>query len=142
VQLGRNLRRNQKVDLISRAPLFAHLSRGQLNEVAGIADEIDLREGKELTRQGAPGREFFVLLEGTADVRKGRRKINTLEAGDFFGEIALVSRSPRTATVVATSPVRALVITERSFRRLLESMPEIQRKVLEALAERLAPTAL
>ena len=136
------LRKNAKTELISRVPLFAHCSKRELAEVAGIADEIDLREGKELTREGAPGREFFVLVEGTADVVKNGRKINSLGAGDFFGEIALVHQSPRTATVKATSPVRALVITERSFRRLLEEMPEIQRKVLAALAERVAPTTL
>ena len=72
-----------------------------------LADEIDLNEGKEMTRQGTPGREFFVLLEGSADVKKNNRKVNTLGPGDFFGEIALVSREPRTATVTATSPVRA-----------------------------------
>jgi CRP/FNR family transcriptional regulator, cyclic AMP receptor protein len=136
------LRKNAKTELISRVPLFAHCSKRELAEVAGIADEIDLREGKELTREGAPGREFFVLIEGTADVVKNGRKINTLGAGDFFGEIALVHQSPRTATVKATSPVRALVVTERSFRRLLEEMPEIQRKVLAALAERVAPSTL
>jgi CRP/FNR family cyclic AMP-dependent transcriptional regulator len=136
------LRKNAKTELISRVPLFAHCSKRELSEVAGIADEIDLREGKELTKEGAPGREFFVLVEGTADVVKNGRKINSLGAGDFFGEIALVHQSPRTATVKATSPVRALVVTERSFRRLLEEMPEIQRKVLAALAERVAPTTL
>jgi CRP-like cAMP-binding protein len=136
------LRKNAKTELIARVPLFAHCSRRELSEVAGIADEIDLREGKELTKEGAPGREFFVLVEGTADVVKNGRKINSLGAGDFFGEIALVHQSPRTATVKATSPVRALVVTERSFRRLLEEMPEIQRKVLAALAERVAPTTL
>jgi CRP/FNR family transcriptional regulator, cyclic AMP receptor protein len=136
------LRKNAKTELIRGVPLFAHCSKRELAEVAGIADEIDLREGKELTREGAPGREFFVLVEGTADVVKNGRKVNTLGAGDFFGEIALVHQTPRTATVKATSPVRALVVTERSFRRLLEEMPEIQRKVLAALAERVAPTTL
>jgi CRP-like cAMP-binding protein len=133
------LRRNQKVELIKRVPLFSRCSRKELDEVAQLADEIDLPSGKEMTRQGQRGREFFVLLEGTADVQKDGRKINTLGEGDFFGEIALVSRAPRTATVVATSPVHALVITERSFRRLMERSPQIQTKVLEALAERLAP---
>ena len=72
-------------------------------------------------------------------VTQGVQSINKLGAGDFFGEIALVSDTPRTATVTATSPVRALVITDRSFRRLLDESPEIQRKVLVELAERLAP---
>jgi CRP/FNR family cyclic AMP-dependent transcriptional regulator len=133
---------NQKIDLIKHVPLFARCSRGELKEIAFLADEIDLKEGKEMTREGAPGREFFVLLEGTAEVKKGSRKLNTLGPGDFFGEIALVSREPRTATVVATSPVRALVITDRSFRRLLDDAPRVQTKVMEAMAERLAPETL
>ena len=133
---------NQKIDLIRKVPLFARCSRAELKEIAVLADEIDLREGKEMTRQGAPGREFFVLLEGSADVTKDERKVNTLGPGDFFGEIALVSHEPRTATVTATSPVRALVITERSFRRLLDDAPRVQDKVMEAMAERLAPETL
>ena len=133
------LRRNQKVELIRKAPLFAHCSKRELERIAQIADEIDLGKGKEMTRQGSRGREFFVLLEGDADVDKDGRRINTLGPGDFFGEIALVSDTPRTATVTATSPVRALVITDRSFKRLLKDIPEIQSKVLSALAERLAP---
>ena len=133
---------NQKIDLIRKVPLFARCSRAELKEIALLADEIDLREGKEMTREGAPGREFFVLLDGTADVKKNRRRVNTLGPGDFFGEIALVSREPRTATVIATSPVRALVITDRSFRRLLDDAPQVQTKVMEAMAQRLAPETL
>jgi CRP/FNR family transcriptional regulator, cyclic AMP receptor protein len=136
------LRKDAKTELLKRAPLFAGCSKQELALISGIADEIDLKEGKELTRQGAPGREFFVLIEGTADVLKDGNKVNTLEGGDFFGEIALVHHAPRTATVVATSPVRALVVTERNFRRLLDGSPDIQRKVMIALADRLAPTTL
>jgi CRP/FNR family transcriptional regulator, cyclic AMP receptor protein len=134
VRLGRN----QKVDLIRKAPLFAPLSRRELERVATIADEIDLQEGKEMTRQGAPGREFFVILEGTADVQRDGQTINTLASGDFFGEIALISEEPRTATVVATSPVRALVVTARSFRRLMDESPEIRGSVDAAMHERVA----
>ena len=133
------LRRNQKVELIRHAPLFAHVSKRQLAQIAQIADEIDLREGKEMTTQGTRGREFFVLLEGNADVKKNGRRINTLGPGDFFGEIALVSDTPRTATVIATSSVRALVITDRAFKRLMTDSPEIQERVLSALAARIAP---
>ena len=133
---------NQKIDLIRKVPLFSRLSKTELKDLAMLADEIDLRDGKEMTRQGHPGREFFVLLEGTADVRKNGRKINTLGPGDFFGEIALVSREPRTATVTATSPVRTLVITDRSFRRLLDESPQVKTKVMEAMAKRLAPETL
>ena len=136
------LGRDQKTELIRQVPLFSRCSRAELKEIAKLADEIDLRQGKEMTREGAPGREFFVLLDGTADVRKKARKINTLGAGDFFGEISLVSRQPRTATVTATSPVRALVVTDYSFRHLLDESPQIKTKVMEAMAERLAPETL
>ena len=136
------LGRDQKTELIRKVPLFSRCSRAELKEIAKLADEIDLPQDKEMTREGAPGREFFVLLEGTADVRKKGRKINTLGAGDFFGEISLVSRQPRTATVTATSPVRALVVTDYSFRHLLDESPQIKTKVMEAMAERLAPDTL
>jgi CRP/FNR family cyclic AMP-dependent transcriptional regulator len=135
------LRKNAKVELIKRVPLFSECSRRDLAEIAGIADEIDLREGKDLTREGGPGREFFILIDGDADVKKGSRRVNRLGPGDFFGEIALVAQRPRTATVTATSPIRALVITDRSFRMLLEHQPAIQGKVMSALAARLGPDA-
>ena len=136
------LRKDAKVELLQRIPLFSQCSRRDLGAISSIADEIDLKEGKELTRQGRAGREFFVLIDGTADVRKNNRTVATLKGGDFFGEIALVHDAPRTATVTATSPVRALVIMGRDFKRLLAEQPEIQRKVLVALAERLEPTTL
>jgi CRP/FNR family transcriptional regulator, cyclic AMP receptor protein len=136
------LRKDAKTELLKRAPLFSHCSKRELGAIGGIADEIDLEEGRELTKQGAPGREFFVLVEGTADVLKNGRKVNSLKPMDFFGEIALIQQTPRTATVKATSPVRALVVTERNFRRLMQEQPDIQRKVLEALADRVAPTTL
>ena len=100
------LGRNAKVDLIRKVPLFGQLSRAEVNEVAKIADEIDVKAGKVLTREGDRGNEFFVLLDGAAEVHRGGRKVRMLGAGDFFGEIALVSRSPRTATVTTTVPHR------------------------------------
>jgi len=133
---------DQKTELIRKVPLFARCSRAELKEIAKLADEIDLAEGKEMTREGAPGREFFVLLEGTADVKKNSRKVNTLGPGDFFGEIALVSHEPRAATVIASSPIREVVITDRSFRRLLDDAPRVKTRVMEAMAERLAPETL
>ncbi len=139
---GMELGRNAKIDLIRKVPLFARCSRSEVAEVAKIADEIDVAEDKQLTREGDRGREFFVLLDGSAVVRRGGRKVNTLGPGDFFGEIALVSRSPRTATVTTTSPSRLLVITDSRFRSLLDHSPRIQLRVLEALADRLAPDSL
>ncbi|HEX7254860.1 MAG TPA: cyclic nucleotide-binding domain-containing protein [Gaiellaceae bacterium] len=133
------LRKNAKVDLIKGVPLFAQLGRRELDEVASIADEIDLPDGKELTVEGQPGREFVVIIEGEASVRRGDQEINRLGAGDFFGEIALLNQEPRTATVIAQTPIRALVITDRSFRTLLDHSPEIEDKVMSAMSARLGP---
>ena len=131
------LRKDAKVELLGKIPLLSHYSKRELGRVAAIADEIDLPEGKVLTREGERGRELVILLEGTAEVRKGGRKINTLGPSDFLGEIALISRLPRTATVTTTSPVRALVVNDRDFRSVLTRSLETQLKLLDALAERL-----
>lgn len=138
MQLGHN----SKVDLIRRVPLFASASKEELAQIASIADEIDLPEGKTVIEEGDSGREFFVLIEGTAEVQRGGRKVASIGAGDFFGEVALITKTPRNATITTTSPVRALVITDRAFKQLLDHSPSIAVPVLVALAERLAPTAL
>jgi CRP-like cAMP-binding protein len=131
------LHRNAKLDLLKRVPLFERCSKKELNEVASLADEIDIAPGRTLTKEGAPGREFVVIVEGAADVTRKGRKINTLRSGDFLGEIALVTGAPRTATVTTTAPSRVLVVTSQAFRSLLRDSPSIQLKVLEALASRI-----
>jgi CRP/FNR family transcriptional regulator, cyclic AMP receptor protein len=128
---------NAKIDLLRRVPLFAGCSKNELEALALIADEIDLSDGAVLTREGQPGREFFVLVEGTVDVNQGGEDVGTLEAGDWFGEIALLTNAPRTASVTATSPVRVLVVTDRAFRQVLETTPTIAVKMLERVGERL-----
>ena len=104
------LRRNEKVALIKSVPLFQHCSKKELADVASIADMLDLPEGRVLTREGDRGREFFVLVDGTVEIRRGGEKLHDLGPGDFFGEIALITKAPRTATVTASSPIKALVI--------------------------------
>jgi CRP/FNR family transcriptional regulator, cyclic AMP receptor protein len=138
MQLGHN----SKIDLIKRVPLFSSASKHQLEEIAQLADEIDLPEGRTVITEGETGREFFVLVEGTADVVRGGKKVASIGPGDFFGEIALISKTPRNASITTTSAARALVITDRAFRQLLDQQPEIAVGVLHALAERLAPTTL
>jgi CRP-like cAMP-binding protein len=133
------LGKDGKIELIRKVPLFSKLNKKGLEDVAHLADELDLPKGKVMAEEGDRGREFFVLLEGEADVTKGDRSINRLGKGDFFGEIALVTRMPRTASVTAMSDVRVLVVTERDFGALLKRSPEISRGVAEALAERIAP---
>jgi len=127
---------SNKIDVLNRVPLFGGVSKRGMKEIAKIADEIDLPAGKELIREGDPGRQFFVLLDGEAEVRRKGRKVNTLGAGDFFGEISLVTERPTTAAVTLTEPASALVISRPAFRRLLLSEPGIQLQVLETLAQR------
>ena len=131
------LRRDAKVELLKKVPLFADCSKSELRELAKSADELDLREGTVLTREGRPGREFFVLIDGTVKVTKNGKKVAELKGGDWLGEIALLTDKPRTATVTATSTVDVLVITDRRFRNVVESMPSIAIKVLGRVSERL-----
>jgi CRP/FNR family transcriptional regulator, cyclic AMP receptor protein len=133
---------DRKLELISQVPLFARCSKHELEEIAKAADEIDLPAGKVLTREGDRGREFFVLVDGSAEVSKGGMVIRELGSGDFLGEIALLSHEPRTATVTTSSAVQALVITDQAFSALLAHMPEVQQKVLETLADRLAAESI
>jgi CRP-like cAMP-binding protein len=135
------LRRDAKIELLKKVPLFAGCSKSELRELAKTADELDLRQGTVLTREGRPGREFFVLIEGTAEVSKKGKKIAELGPGDWLGEIALITDSPRTATVTATSPVDVLVVTDRRFRSLVETMPSIAMKVLASVGKRLSHDA-
>jgi CRP-like cAMP-binding protein len=133
------LAKDTKVALIAAVPLFADCSRRELRELAEAADEVVVPAGYTLAREGASGREFVIIVEGAAEVIRRGRKINTLRSGDFLGEIALISRGPRTATVRTTAPTHALVITAVAFRALMRRIPSIQLKVLQAVAERLPP---
>lgn len=130
------LRKNAKVEMLRRVPLFSQCSKKELEEVASVADEVSLADGRVLIREGERGREFFVVVDGELVVRRKSRKIATMRDGGFVGEMSLVMDRPRNATVTAEGPVRALVITDRAFRRLLEHAPGIQLKVMRALAER------
>ena len=132
-------RRNYKVELLKRVPLFADCSRNELEQIAQIADEIDFPAGKTLIRQGSPGKQFFVVIEGTVEVEQDGKKFPPRGGSEFFGEIALVSGWPATATVTTLAPTRALVIAPRQFRALLDQQPSIQRRVLHSFSERLAP---
>lgn len=131
------LRKDAKVELLSQVPLFDRLSKKELREIAAIADELHVPASKTLAVEGASGHEFMIVAEGSAEVRRGGRKVNLLTSGDFLGEIALITGRKRTASVTTREPTRLLVLTERDFRRLMRDMPSIQSKVMEALAARL-----
>lgn len=135
------LGKNAKVDMLRKIPLFTGCSKKELGVLAVNTDEVLLPEGRILAREGQPGREFFVLVSGTVRVTKGTRPLAELAPGEWFGEIALVTRGPRTATVTASTPVRVLVLTDRAFRQVVEEMPSIALKVMSVLGERLSADA-
>lgn len=134
----RLLSQNTKVEALRRVPLFEGLSKKELTELARATDELALGAGTVLCNEGALGHEFFVIVDGSVEVTKGGDRIATRGAGDFIGEIALLTRSRRTATVTATTPVRCFVLTDRAFRHVLDENRNVERKVMQALAERLA----
>ena len=134
------LRRDAKIELLKRVPLFEECSRRELREIAAVADEIVVPAGTALASEGQSGRELVIIVEGSADVTKRGRKINEVGGGDFVGEIAVVTDRPRTASVKTTRPTHALVLTRRDFRTLMKRVPTIQIKVLETLARRLLDT--
>jgi CRP-like cAMP-binding protein len=131
------LRKNAKIELLKRVPLFERCSKNELGQIATLADELHLPEARDLTSEGTGGYEFIVLVEGAADVLRKGKVVNELGPGDFVGEIALVTGQPRTATVKTRGPSRILVLTAAGFRSLMREVPSLQDKVLAALTARI-----
>jgi CRP/FNR family cyclic AMP-dependent transcriptional regulator len=123
---------------LAAIPLFAGLSKKLLREVSSLATRLDFPAGKELTHQGEIGHEFLILLDGEVDVQIDGKSVATRGPGDYFGEIALLADRPRTATVIAKTPVSAEVIGRREFATLIHDVPEISQQLLATMADRLA----
>jgi CRP-like cAMP-binding protein len=122
---------------VDSIPLFASVPRRRRRHVARLADEVGVAAGARLTRQGGYAQEFFVVVSGTADVYRDDQRVGRLEAGDFFGEVGLLApRWERSATVVATSPMRLLVLARRQFRELLFAVPSAAARIHGAAAQR------
>ena len=127
-------------DQLAKVPLFEGLSKKELREISSLATQLDEREGTVLTKQGALGNEFIIIIDGEAEVQVDGKTIKSLGPGDYFGEIALLTHRPRTATVVAKTPMKIEVIDRREFATMLADAPEVGAKLLEAVASRLAET--
>jgi CRP-like cAMP-binding protein len=129
------------VELLSRVPLFEGLSRGNLGRLASLAEESSYNAGRVIVKKDDPGRAFYVIVEGTAKVVKGKivtaRREAELGPGDFFGELSLLDGEARAATVVAVTPLRTIRIERNAFRHLLRGDPELALKVLEGMARRM-----
>ena len=128
---------NAKLEALRRAPLFEGLSKKELTELARATDELTVPAGTVLCREGSLGNEFFVVVDGSADVTRDGALLATRSSGDFFGEIALIATTTRTATVTATTDVHCFILTSRAFRQVLDDNRGVERKVTQALAERL-----
>jgi CRP/FNR family transcriptional regulator, cyclic AMP receptor protein len=130
-------RRDAFIDHLQQVPLFAACSRKDLQLVARRAEDVRVPAGKALVSEGETGHEFFVILDGTARVTRQARKIATLGPGDSFGELALLEKAPRNATVVADSDMELVVLGQREFAGLIDEVPGFARKLLAGMAHRL-----
>jgi CRP/FNR family cyclic AMP-dependent transcriptional regulator len=136
------LTHDSKEGLLKRVPLFSECSSSELERLSERLTEVEVEDGTDVVRQGDATREFYVIVSGTANAFRDGRVLRTLGPGDFFGEISSLCNARRTATVTATSTLQLLVTEEPGFRELIEGTRGLHRKMIDALAQRLAPTAL
>jgi CRP/FNR family cyclic AMP-dependent transcriptional regulator len=122
---------------LKSVPIFASLSDREREQVSRWADEVDVKAGKHLVDQGRFSYEFFVIENGTAEVTQDGGHLADLGPGDFFGEIGLLGDEPRTASVVATSDMTLIVMTDRDFMEMARSMPQVAEQVREVMQSRL-----
>jgi CRP-like cAMP-binding protein len=129
--------RDANVRLLSDVSLFAPCAKHELRRIAALVDEIEAPKGKTLVREGDPGTEFFVVVEGSATVTRHGRTVATIGPGSFFGELALLDQGPRAATVTADTDMQLLVLSSRAFSAVLHDMPSVSLGILRGMAERL-----
>ena len=126
-----------KVDRLTRVPLFAAISKRDLEFVASRIDEVSLKPGLTLIREGQPTEAFFILESGHVQVTRAGKPAARLGPGDFFGEIGMLDRGPATATVVTDGPVEAMVLSHSQFRDAIKGNDSLALQVIAAMAQRL-----
>lgn len=134
-------RRDSKIEELRRLGIFSGLSNRELARVAMFVDSVDLPAGYTVIREGERGQEFFVIAEGTVSVSQNGHQLAQLGPGGWVGEIALMSGTPRTATVATRTPARLFVTSERGFRQLVEGWRSVARQIEQSLVERTSATA-
>ena len=128
---------DEKLELLKRTPLLAGLGRKELEEVERLADEVDVKAGHVLMKEGSIGSEFFVIISGEVRIDRQGRTVRTLGPGGFLGDIALITERERTATCTAVTDSQLLVVGHREFHSLLDRFPAIRMSILESVALKL-----
>jgi CRP/FNR family cyclic AMP-dependent transcriptional regulator len=128
--------RNAKVELLGNVRLFSGCNKRELARIAALVDEVEAPKGKVLLRQGDPGQECFVIAEGKAKATIRAKGSAMLGPGAFFGEMSLLDQGPRSATVIAETDMRLLVLGSREFSSLINEVPPVAVRIMRGLAER------
>ena len=130
-------RRDDVLGYLTNVPLFSACSKKDLALISKHSEHLKIPAGTDMTTEGRIGYEFYVIIDGTATVHRGGKKINTLGPGDSFGELSLLDRAPRNATVRAETEIDAVLLGQREFNALLDLVPTLAHKLLIGLARRI-----
>src|SRR2546423_843701 len=135
--MGRMRKSDAYLEHLGKVPMFSACSKKELQLIGRAAEDVRYKPGDVLVKEGATGREFFIIMDGKARVTRKGKEVNVLGPGDFFGELALLDRSVRNATVTAVSDMEVLVLEERAFRGLMDQITTMASKVMVGMARRL-----
>lgn len=130
-------RRSAYLEHLLRVPVFSNCTKQELRHLARRTTDIPIEPGQVLVNEGELGYEFFVIISGRAKVTRAGHKVGELGPGDFFGELALLDKAPRNATVTAITPMEAIVLTRADFDAAIGEAPGMTRKVMTGMAHRL-----
>ena len=128
---------DKKLDRLGKVRLFSACTNKELAQIGRASDEVAVPAGKDIVSEGTGGHEFFLILDGEAKVSRAGSEVATLHEGDYFGELAILDRAPRNATVTASQPSNLLVIGQREFSGVLDEVPGLAHKLLIQMARRL-----
>jgi CRP-like cAMP-binding protein len=131
---------NPVIEMLERVPIFSSLTKRELRSIASFSKERKFQAGQTIVREGESGAGFYLLIEGTAQVRRGGKVLSRLGEGQFFGEMTLLDEQPRSADVVATEPTRCLVFTVWDFHGMIRTYPKMAREIMKEMAHRLRQT--
>jgi CRP/FNR family cyclic AMP-dependent transcriptional regulator len=129
--------RSEIDETLARIPIFSECSKKELKEISKLLTSIEISAGQTLTRQGERGNEFMIIERGSASVLRNGVEVGSMQAGDFFGELAMLADAPRTATVVATEDLTVWMLSRPEFSSLLRRSPSIAMNVLTSAVKRL-----